>query len=115
MGVDDVGDANLGLLGLLDEPVLVARNHIHRDRHAVTRAAEEIGQGCLFGRQLLEKHGIFLQKTKTLSASTVQSANWANEERFAPSINSLSVNPRASMQVPHKATSPLRMTLPSMS
>jgi hypothetical protein len=58
MGVDDVGDANLGELGLLDKPVLVARQHIDGDREAVARAAEEVREGRLFRGKLLEKYGV---------------------------------------------------------
>jgi hypothetical protein len=58
MGVDDVGDANLGELGLLDKPVLVARQHIDGDREAVASAAEEVREGRLFRGKLLEKYGV---------------------------------------------------------
>ena len=55
------------------------------------------------------------QNTSTLSASTVQSASCARVPRWAPSMISSARSPRASMQVPHSKTSPLRAIFPSIS
>jgi len=42
MGVDDVDDAHIRLGGFLDEPVLVARDHIDGGGDSVSRASKEI-------------------------------------------------------------------------
>lgn len=62
MGVDDVGDFDIGLTGRLHEPILVASHHIDRDGFAQSSAAEKVRQGGLLGRQLLEEHGCLLRK-----------------------------------------------------
>src|ERR1035437_7903399 len=40
------------------------------------------------------------QKTSTRSHSRVHAASWAIDERWTPSVSSVSTKPRASMQVP---------------
>ena len=44
MGVDNMGDAHIGLFGLLDEPGLVARDHIDGGSQAVACTAEKVGK-----------------------------------------------------------------------
>jgi hypothetical protein len=49
MGVDDMRDMHTGPLGLGDEPVFVAGNHVDRDGFLQAGAAEEVrerGVGC---------------------------------------------------------------------
>jgi hypothetical protein len=43
VGVDDVSDGDLGLLGFLDEPGLIAGDYVHGNGLAPAAAAEKIG------------------------------------------------------------------------
>jgi hypothetical protein len=54
--VDHVGDGDVGLLRFLDEPLLVAGDHIDRHGLALAAAAEEIRQRGFLGCQLFEEH-----------------------------------------------------------
>ena len=40
--VDHVRDRDLGLFGLIDKPLLVARDHVHRHRLAAAATAQEV-------------------------------------------------------------------------
>ena len=60
MGVNDMRDGGLHFLGLLDEPVLVARHHVDRYALAMPGAPEKVRKGRILGRKLFEEHGAAL-------------------------------------------------------
>jgi len=44
MGIDHVGDGDIGFFGLIDEPLLVAGHHVHGHGFAFSATAEKIGE-----------------------------------------------------------------------
>lgn len=54
--VDDVGDPHAEDVGLIEKPVLITSNNVHRYRPARSGATEKIGQRRFLARKLLKKH-----------------------------------------------------------
>ena len=105
MGVDDVGDLDAGLLGLGDEPVLVAGDDIDGHGLAEAGAAEEIGQGRVLGGCCRKNMAVSCSEHQDL-VGPVRSIGSSSSRllRWAPWTRSSAVMPRASMQVPHTPT-----------